>query len=84
MTETLDAALESLRRDQFFRAMADAESASRTFPSHIEIEPDTINHLDVSSFALVEQVRAVAVERCGATGATSGRPLAVRSWTSWR
>ncbi len=32
MTETLDAALESLRRDQFFRAMADAESALRAQP----------------------------------------------------
>ena len=47
-------------------------STRRTFPSHIEIEPDTINHLDVSSFALVEQVRAVAVERCGATGGNVG------------
>lgn len=29
MTDTLDAALESLRRDVFYRQMADAESALR-------------------------------------------------------
>lgn len=32
MTETLDAALEALRRDQFFGEMADAESALRADP----------------------------------------------------
>ena len=32
MAETLDAALESLRRDQFFRAMAESESALRSDP----------------------------------------------------
>jgi len=40
-------------------------STPRTFPSHIAIEPDRANHLDVPSCALVEQLRAVAVERCG-------------------
>lgn len=41
-------------------------STKRTFPSHIEIEPDDINNLDVTSHALVEQMRAVATERCSA------------------
>ncbi len=36
----------------------------RTFPSHVGIEPDELNGLEVSSCALVEQMRAVAVERC--------------------
>lgn len=37
----------------------------RTFPSHIAIEPDVGNGLESSSCALVEQIRAVAIERCG-------------------
>lgn len=36
----------------------------RTFPSHVSIEPDDLNGLTVPSYALVEQMRAVAVERC--------------------
>lgn len=40
-------------------------STRRTFPSHVEIEPDETNHLDLTSYALVEQMRAVAIERCG-------------------
>lgn len=36
----------------------------RTFPSHVAIEPDNLNGLTASSSALVEQMRAVAVERC--------------------
>lgn len=40
-------------------------STPRTFPSHVEIEPDSINRLDTISYALVEQMRAVAAERCG-------------------
>ena len=39
-------------------------STRRTFPSHVEIEPDDTNLLDVTSYALVEQMRAVAIERC--------------------
>ncbi|MCB0979266.1 MAG: type II toxin-antitoxin system PemK/MazF family toxin [Ilumatobacter sp.] len=39
-------------------------STPRTFPSHVEVEPDGLNGLDVASCALVEQMRAVAVERC--------------------
>lgn len=39
-------------------------STRRTFPSHVEIEPDDTNRLDVTSYALVEQMRAVSTERC--------------------
>lgn len=39
-------------------------STRRTFPSHVEIDAD--NRLDDTSCALVEQLRAVAVERCSA------------------
>lgn len=35
-------------------------SNPRTFPSHIEIEPDPLNGLRAASCALVEQLRAVA------------------------
>lgn len=41
----------------------------RSFPSHVGLEPDELNGLTASSCALVEQMRAVAVERCsGAWG----------------
>jgi mRNA interferase MazF len=36
-----------------------------TFPSHVEIDADSTNRLTDTSWALVEQLRAVAVERCG-------------------
>jgi len=39
-------------------------STPRTFPSHVPIEPDELNGLTVTSCALVEQMRAVAVDRC--------------------
>jgi mRNA-degrading endonuclease toxin of MazEF toxin-antitoxin module len=39
-------------------------STPRTFPSHIPIDPDAGNGLAVPSCALVEQLRAVARERC--------------------
>lgn len=39
-------------------------SVRRTFPSHVEIEPDPTNGLEIISYALVEQLRAVAIERC--------------------
>jgi mRNA interferase MazF len=38
----------------------------RTFPSHVAVEPDGLNGLTAASCALVEQMRAVAVERCSA------------------
>ena len=40
-------------------------STPRTFPSHVEVEPDERNGLGETSWALVEQLRAVAIERCG-------------------
>lgn len=39
-------------------------STPRTFPSHVPVGPDELNGLEVPSCALVEQLRAVAVERC--------------------
>jgi mRNA interferase MazF len=51
-------------------------SVPRTFPSHVAIEPDELNHLDVTSSALVEQLRAVAVERCGTPSGNVGPVVA--------
>ncbi len=39
-------------------------STPRSFPSHIPIEPDTVNGLDQTSYAQVEQMRAVSLHRC--------------------
>lgn len=39
-------------------------TSSRRFPSHVRIEPDSVNGLVEPSWALVEQMRAVASERC--------------------
>lgn len=39
-------------------------TAQRTFPSHVAIEPDDRNGLTTPSHALVEQMRAVSIERC--------------------
>ena len=47
-------------------------STRRTFPSHVEIEPDPTNGLMTTSCALVEQLRAVAIERCTATVGNAG------------
>jgi mRNA interferase MazF len=41
-------------------------STPRLFPSHVALEPDDVNALTLPSCALVEQLRAVAVERCSA------------------
>lgn len=40
-------------------------STRRSFPSHVEIEADRTNALQVTSYAPVEQLRAISVERCG-------------------
>lgn len=40
-------------------------STRRSFPSHVEIALDERNGLVHVSWALVEQLRAVAIERCG-------------------
>jgi mRNA interferase MazF len=36
----------------------------RTFPSHVAISPDQINGLSEPSWVQVEQLRAVALQRC--------------------
>lgn len=36
----------------------------RVFPSHVLVEPDEANGLASESYALVEQLRAVSIERC--------------------
>ena len=50
-------------------------STHRAFPSHVEIDADRTNGLETTSWALVEQQRAVAVERCsprtGSVGPTT-------------
>lgn len=40
-------------------------STPRRFPSHVAVEPDEGNRLQVPSYALVEQLRAVSLQRCG-------------------
>lgn len=40
-------------------------STSRTFPSHVRIDADHGNGLQGTSYAMVEQFRSIAVERCG-------------------
>lgn len=40
-------------------------STRRSFPSHLEIEADLTNQPHITSYAPVEQLRAIAVERCG-------------------
>ena len=47
-------------------------STARGFPSHVEIGADATNSLETTSWALVEQLRAVSVERCGASGGNVG------------
>lgn len=47
-------------------------STQRVFPSHVAIEPDDVNGLAATSYALVEQMRAVAVERCSAATGNVG------------
>jgi mRNA interferase MazF len=47
-------------------------STPRTFPSHVEIAPDETNGLNRVSYALVEQLRAVATERCSTPSGNVG------------
>ncbi len=51
-------------------------STRRAFPSHVEIAPDLSNGLKRTNWALVEQLRAVAVERCGVSEGTVGPAVA--------
>jgi mRNA interferase MazF len=54
-------------------------STVRRFPSHIEVAADPSNGLEQTSCALVEQLRAVAIERCsspiGNVGAVVGQQI---------
>ncbi len=47
-------------------------TSPRAFPSHVEVEPDNLNGLTAPSCALVEQMRAVAIERCSAARGSVG------------
>lgn len=47
-------------------------STRRTFPSHVQIEPDEANQLAVTSYAPVEQLRAIAVGRCSVPSGNVG------------
>jgi mRNA interferase MazF len=51
-------------------------STPRTFPSHVEIEPDESNGLEVVSCALVEQMRAVSRSRCSTSTGNVGAVVA--------
>jgi mRNA interferase MazF len=51
-------------------------TTTRTFPSHLVVEPDSLNGLSAVSWALVEQMRAVAVERCSAPSGNVGPVIA--------
>ncbi len=57
--------------------MVPLTTTRRTFPSHVEVTPDSLNGLEHASWALVEQLRAVAVERCGPSTGNVG-PTVVR------
>lgn len=48
-------------------------STRRSFPSHVEIAADDANRLRVTSYAPVEQLRAVAVLRCEPPSGNVGR-----------
>jgi mRNA interferase MazF len=50
-------------------------STRRSFPSHVEVEADPRNALRVTSYAPVEQLRAIAVERCGAPTGNVGQAV---------
>jgi mRNA interferase MazF len=51
-------------------------TAARMFPSHISIDPDALNGLAAQSCALVEQMRAVSVQRCSAASGNVGPVVA--------
>lgn len=47
-------------------------STPRAFPSHVAVTADDANGLTEESIALVEQMRAVAMERCSPTHGNVG------------
>ena len=56
--------------------VAPLTSTHRTFPSHIEVEPDAENRLAQTSYILVEQLRAVSHDRCSPVGGNVGAVVA--------
>jgi mRNA-degrading endonuclease toxin of MazEF toxin-antitoxin module len=50
----------------------------RVFPSHVVIEPDQTNGLASESYALVEQLRAVSIERCASADGNVGPAVSQR------
>jgi mRNA interferase MazF len=56
--------------------VAPLTTTRRTFPSHIEVAPDTQNQLATTSYILVEQLRAVSAERCSPTNGNVGAVMA--------
>jgi len=50
-------------------------STRRSFPSHIEIDADRTNALQVTSYAPVEQLRAISVERCSPPTGSVGQAV---------
>ena len=52
--------------------VAPITSNRRTFPSHIEVEPDRQNGLAQISYVLVEQLRAISHDRCSPTSGNVG------------
>ena len=52
--------------------VAPLTSTRRTFPSHLEVEPDAQNRLATTSYILVEQLRAVSSERCSPSDGNVG------------
>ena len=53
------------RRRTYFIFVVPLTATARSFPSHVEVDVDEGNGLDRTSWAQVEQLRAVATERCG-------------------
>ena len=51
-------------------------STPRSFPSHVPVVADAANGLRVDSSALVEQLRAVALERCSPASGNVGPAVA--------
>jgi len=58
--------------------VAPLTTTQRSFPSHIEIEADDRNGLALTSFAQVEQLRSVAIERCDPSGGNVGPTATVQ------
>jgi len=56
--------------------VAPITSTRRTFPSHIEVEPDLQNGLAQISYILVEQLRTVSYDRCSPTSGNVGAAAA--------